>query len=94
MDISVDMAPGEDNKKDEFEAVTTEVNAEGTAPEGINSGMSLSDNMVPVSEKMLLTEHPAGAQHEGESIQSASGSCEDVNKGMEYYQVPAIAIED
>lgn len=60
MDISVDMAPEEDNKKDEFEAVTTEVNAEGMAPEGFNSGVSLSDNMAPVSEKTLQTEHPTG----------------------------------
>ncbi|XP_057612700.1 cytochrome c oxidase assembly protein COX16 homolog, mitochondrial-like [Chionomys nivalis] len=50
------MAPEEDNKKDEFDAVTTEVNAEGMAPEGFNSGMSLSDNMAPKRESWGLAE--------------------------------------
>lgn len=41
------------------------MNAEGTAPEGFYSSMSLSDNMAPVSKKTLQTEHPARARHEG-----------------------------
>ncbi|CAO2597440.1 Telomere-associated protein RIF1 [Lemmus lemmus] len=90
MDISVDMAPEEDNKKDEFETVTTEMNSEGTAPEGFNSGMSLSDNMTSLSKKTVQTEHPARAELEGDSVKSDSGSCEEMNKEMENYKPPVI----
>ncbi|KAH0502805.1 Telomere-associated protein RIF1 [Microtus ochrogaster] len=90
MDISVDMAPEEDDK-DEFETVTTEMNAEGKAPEGFNSGMSLSDNMTPLSKRTVQTEHPARAELEGDSVKSDPGSCEEMNKEMENYKAPVIA---
>nr|XP_048281625.1 telomere-associated protein RIF1 [Myodes glareolus] len=91
MDISVDMPPEEDNKKDEFEAVTTEMNAEGTDPGGFHSGMSLSDDMTPLSKKTAQTEHPTRAEPEGDSVKSGSGSCEEMNKEMENYKAPVVA---
>lgn len=84
LDISVDTATEEDNKKDEIEAVTTEVNGEGTATEGLNSGMGLSDKAAPVS-KIVQTEHPARVNLEG------MGSCEEMNKEMESYKAAVIA---
>ncbi|XP_038192478.1 telomere-associated protein RIF1 isoform X2 [Arvicola amphibius] len=91
MDISVDMAPEEDNKKDEFDTVTTEINAEETAPEDFNSGMSLPDNVTPLSKKTVQTERPTRAELEGDSVKSDSGSCEETNKEMENYKAPVIA---
>ncbi|KAK7824407.1 hypothetical protein U0070_025203 [Myodes glareolus] len=91
MDISVDVPPEEDNKKDEFEAVTTEMNAEGTDPGGFHSGMSLSDNMTPLSKKTAQTEHPTRAEPEWDSVKSGSGSCEEMNKEMENYKAPVVA---
>ncbi|XP_011237437.1 telomere-associated protein RIF1 isoform X1 [Mus musculus] len=81
MDVSVDVATEEDNKKDECEAVTTEVNVEGVATEDFNSGMDLSDTPIPVS-KDVETEHAASGEIEGESNESDSGSCEEMNKEM------------
>ncbi|XP_040601272.1 telomere-associated protein RIF1 isoform X2 [Mesocricetus auratus] len=72
LDVSVDMAMEEDNKKDEFEAVTTEVNGEGTATEGSNFGIDLSGKTTPVQ-----TEHLARVKLE------RIGSCEEMSKEME-----------
>ncbi|XP_029329389.1 telomere-associated protein RIF1 isoform X5 [Mus caroli] len=81
MDVSVNVATEEDNKKDECEAVTTEVNVEGVATEDFNSSMDLSDTPIPVS-KDVETEHPASGEIEGDSNESDSGSCEEMNKEM------------
>ncbi|XP_038962182.1 telomere-associated protein RIF1 isoform X2 [Rattus norvegicus] len=85
MDVSVDVATEEDNKKDECEAVTTEVNAEGVATEDFNSSMGLSDTTTPVS-KDVQAEHPASGELEAGSNESDSGSCEEMNKEMESYK--------
>ncbi|XP_076784854.1 telomere-associated protein RIF1 isoform X2 [Arvicanthis niloticus] len=77
MDVSVDGATEE--------AVTTEVNAEGVATEDFNSSMGLSDATTPVS-KDVQTEPPATAELEGDSNESDSGSCEEMNKEMESYK--------
>ncbi|XP_060246138.1 telomere-associated protein RIF1 isoform X2 [Meriones unguiculatus] len=82
MDISVDVSTEEDNKKDEFEAVTSEVNAERLATEDSNSGMGHPDNTIFVS-KNVQTEHPASGELEGNGNESDSESCEELNKDME-----------
>ncbi|CAH6788614.1 Rif1 [Phodopus roborovskii] len=83
LDVSVDMATEEENK-DDFEAVTPEVNAEGTATEGLNSDVGFSDKISPVS-KSIQTEHPARVESEVDSIESDSSSCEEMNKETESY---------
>ncbi|XP_031226071.1 telomere-associated protein RIF1 isoform X2 [Mastomys coucha] len=85
MDVSIDEATEEDNKKDECEAVTTEVNVEGVATEDFNSSMGLSDTTTPVS-KDVQTEQPASGELEGDSNESDTGSCEEMNKEMESYK--------
>ncbi|XP_076425586.1 telomere-associated protein RIF1 isoform X1 [Peromyscus maniculatus bairdii] len=77
MDIPVDVAAEEDNKKDEFEAVTAEVNAEGAATEGFNSALSLCDHATPVS-KSVESEHSARVDLEdGVQFDSARADLED-----------------
>ncbi|XP_021048354.1 telomere-associated protein RIF1 [Mus pahari] len=83
MDVStIDVATEGDNKEDECEAVTAEVNAEGVATEDFNSSMGLSDTPTPVSKDVEI-EHPASGEIEGDSNESDSGSCEEMNKEME-----------
>ncbi|XP_052038433.1 telomere-associated protein RIF1 isoform X2 [Apodemus sylvaticus] len=84
MDVSVDVVTEEDNK-DECEAVTTEVNAEGGATEDFNSSMSLSDTTTPIS-KDVQTEQPASGELERNSNESDSGLCEEMNNEMESYK--------
>ncbi|KAL6031303.1 hypothetical protein STEG23_037149, partial [Scotinomys teguina] len=81
IDTSVDVATEDDNKKGEFEAVTTEVDAEGTATEGFNSALSLCDNATPVG-KGVKSEHSGGTDLE-DSVKPDSGSCEERYKELE-----------
>ncbi|GAB1286331.1 Telomere-associated protein RIF1 [Apodemus speciosus] len=83
MDVSVDVVKEEDNK-DECEAVTTE-NAERGATEDFDSSMSLSDTTTPVS-KDVQSEQPAQSELEGNSNESDSGLCEEMNNEMESYK--------
>ncbi|XP_052579372.1 telomere-associated protein RIF1 isoform X1 [Peromyscus californicus insignis] len=77
MDIPVDVTAEEDNKKDEFEAVTAEVNAEGAATKGFNSALSLCDHATPVS-KSVESEHSARVDLEdGVQSDSARADLED-----------------
>ncbi|XP_059116442.1 telomere-associated protein RIF1 isoform X2 [Peromyscus eremicus] len=77
VDIPVDVTAEEDNKKDEFEAVTAEVNAKGAATEGFNSALSLCDHATPVS-KNVESEHSARADLEdGVRSDSARADLED-----------------
>ncbi|XP_051023090.1 telomere-associated protein RIF1 [Acomys russatus] len=90
MDISVDVPIDEDNKNDELEAVTAEVNAEGAATKDSDSGMDLYDNAAPVVSKTVETERPAGRALEEESNESDS---DELNQEMECYKAASVAQE-